>query len=204
MACSMWFLDQGRNLGPGHWEHGVSAISEKSLKLFFSENLSWPLIRTVKLYISNLAFGVSMIALPPISRGFPGGSGVKRPPASVGGAGDSVSIPGSGRSLGEENGNPLQCSCLENPMDRGAWRATVHGVMKSWTRLSTQTVEQQARTPQPLSCGARQPVHREEEPHAGGSAARHTHKEVFSKRTTGASLVAQLVKSPPAMGETWV
>ena len=130
MACSMWFLDQGRNLGPGHWEHGVSAISEKSLKLFFSENLSWPLIRTVKLYISNLAFGVSMIALPPISRGFPGGSGVKRPPASVGGAGDSVSIPGSGRSLGEENGNPLQCSCLENPMDRGAWRATVHGVAK--------------------------------------------------------------------------
>ena len=130
MACSMWFLDQGRNLGPGHWEHGVSAISEKSLKLFFSENLSWPLIRTVKLYISNLAFGVSMIALPPISRGFPGGSGVKRPPASVGGAGDSVSIPGSGRSLGEENGNPLQYSCLGNPMVRENWRTTNYGITK--------------------------------------------------------------------------
>ena len=38
--------------------------------------------------------------------------------------------------LGEGNGNPLQYSCLENPMDRGAWRATVHGVTKSWTRLS--------------------------------------------------------------------
>ena len=40
-----------------------------------------------------------------------------------------------GRSLGEEYGNPLQCSCLEDPMDRGAWWAAVHGVTKSWTRL---------------------------------------------------------------------
>ena len=47
------------------------------------------------------------------------------------------SIPGSGRSPGGGHGNPLQYSCLENPMDRGAWRATVHGVAKSWTRLST-------------------------------------------------------------------
>ena len=46
-------------------------------------------------------------------------------------------IPGSGRSPGEGNGHPLQSSCLENPMDRGAWRATVHGVAKSWTRLNT-------------------------------------------------------------------
>ena len=56
-------------------------------------------------------------------------------------AGDLGSIPGSGRSSGEGNGNPLQYSCLENPMDRGAWRATVHEVTKSWTllkRLSTQ------------------------------------------------------------------
>ena len=45
-------------------------------------------------------------------------------------------ISGSGRSPGEENGNPLQYSCLQNPMDRGAWWATVHGVTKSWTRLS--------------------------------------------------------------------
>ena len=47
--------------------------------------------------------------------------------------GDSDSIPGSGRSPGGGHGNPLQCSCLENPMDRGAWRATVHGVSKSQT-----------------------------------------------------------------------
>ena len=42
---------------------------------------------------------------------------------------------GSGRSPGEGNGNPLQYSCLENPMARGAWRATVHGVTRNWTRL---------------------------------------------------------------------
>ena len=47
------------------------------------------------------------------------------------------SIPGSGGSPGEGNGNTLQYSCLKNPMDRGAWRATVHGVTKSQTRLST-------------------------------------------------------------------
>ena len=63
----------------------------------------------------------------------PGGSEVK---VSACNAGDLGSIPGSGRSPGEGNGNPLQYSCLENPMDGGAWWATVHGVAKSWTRLS--------------------------------------------------------------------
>ena len=48
-------------------------------------------------------------------------------------AGDMGSIPGSGRSPGEGNGNPLQYSCLENPMDEGVWQATVHGVAKSHT-----------------------------------------------------------------------
>ena len=62
--------------------------------------------------------------------GFPGGSVVKNPPAI---AGDQGSIPGSGRSPGEGNGNPLQYSCLENPMERGAWWAAVHGVTKSQT-----------------------------------------------------------------------
>ena len=50
--------------------------------------------------------------------------------------GEPVSIPGLGRSPGEWNGNPLQYSCLENPMDRGAWRATIHGAAKGWARLS--------------------------------------------------------------------
>ena len=53
--------------------------------------------------------------------------------ASACNAGDSGSIPGSGRSSGEGTGNPLQYSCLENPMDRGAWRATVCGAAKHWT-----------------------------------------------------------------------
>ena len=64
---------------------------------------------------------------------FPGGSEVK---ASACNAGDLGSIPGLGRPPGEGNGNPLQYSCLENPMDGGAWWATVHGVTKSWTQLS--------------------------------------------------------------------
>ena len=53
---------------------------------------------------------------------------VKNPLANAGDARDTGSIPGSGRSPGEGNGNPLQYSCLESPMDRGAWQATVHGV----------------------------------------------------------------------------
>ena len=56
---------------------------------------------------------------------------VKNPPANTEDARDTGSIPGSGRSPGGGNGNLLQDSCLENPMDRGAWQATVHGVSKS-------------------------------------------------------------------------
>ena len=62
--------------------------------------------------------------------GFPSDSDSKE---SACNAGDLVSTPGLGRSLGEENAYPLQYSCLENPMDRGAWQATVHGVAKSRT-----------------------------------------------------------------------
>ena len=67
---------------------------------------------------------------------FPGGSDSK---ASAYNAGDLCLTPGSGRSPGEGHGNPLQYSCLENPMDRGVWEATVHGVTKSRTRLSNFT-----------------------------------------------------------------
>ena len=58
---------------------------------------------------------------------------VRDGPANAGDIRDVGSIPGSGRFPGGGNGNTLQYSCLENPMDRGAWRATVHGVTKSWT-----------------------------------------------------------------------
>ena len=64
--------------------------------------------------------------------GFPGGSVVKNPPAN---AGDTDLIPGLGRSHGEGNGNQLQYSCLENPMDRAGWWATSIGLQKSWTGL---------------------------------------------------------------------
>ena len=68
--------------------------------------------------------------------GFPGGSVIKNLPANAGASGDVGSIPGWGRSFGEGNGNPVQNSCWNNPMDRGGCWATVHGVSKSWTQLS--------------------------------------------------------------------
>ena len=64
-------------------------------------------------------------------QGFPGGSDGKESAYNMGNIG---SISGYRRSPGEANGNPLQCSCLENPMDREAWWAIVHGVAKSWTQ----------------------------------------------------------------------
>ena len=68
--------------------------------------------------------------------GFPGGSVVKNLPDNAGDAEDTGLIPRSGRSPGGGYGNPLQYPCLENPMDRGAWQATVHVVAESWRRLS--------------------------------------------------------------------
>ena len=68
-----------------------------------------------------------------IIKGFSDDSVVKNLPAN---AGDTVSIPELGRSPGEGNGNPLQYSCLEHPMDRGVWWAAVHGIAKNWTQFS--------------------------------------------------------------------
>ena len=90
--------------------------------------------------MSFSAQGITILdlnTLSPNSRGFPGGSDSKESAHKVG---DPDSIPGSGRSHGEVHGNPLQYSCLENSMDRGAWQATVHGVTESstteWPTLS--------------------------------------------------------------------
>ena len=74
--------------------------------------------------------------------GFPGGTVVKNLPANAGDTRDAGLICGLGRSPGVGNGNPLPYSCLENPMDRGVWRAAVHGVtcspqVKSQSRLSS-------------------------------------------------------------------
>ena len=74
------------------------------------------------IYLVSLSFNVD----------FPG-AGVKNLPANAGDTGDLDLIPGLGRSSGEGNGNPFQYSCLGNPMDRGAWWSTVHGVTKSQT-----------------------------------------------------------------------
>ena len=85
----------------------------------------------------------SLTLFKALEDGFLGGSDSK---ASACDAEDPGSIPGSGRSPGEGNGNPLQYSCLENPMDEGAWWATVHGVAKSQTRLSDFTSLQKIQT----------------------------------------------------------
>ena len=99
---------------------------------------------------------------------------VKKPPASAGNVRNVGLIPGSGRSLGEGNGNPLQYSCLENSMDRGAWRAIVHGVTRNY-----------------MQC----PIinHNGEE-----YEKEYMHIYIY----LWASLVAQLVKNLPAMQET--
>ena len=99
---------------------------------------------------------------------------VKNPLAS---AGDSGLIPGSGRSPGEGNGNPLQYSCLENPRDRGAWRATVHCAAESRTRLSNLT-------------------------HSHHSC-RWTENELAGERTDQGKQVKQLLQ-PPGGGCGWV
>ena len=70
----------------------------------------------------------------PVFLGFPGGSAGKESACKAGDTGDAGLIPGSGRSPGGGYGNPLQYSCLENPMDTGAWQDSVPGVAKSWTR----------------------------------------------------------------------
>ena len=92
----------------------------------------------LSIWISHLNFTISLqggIIIISVQRwqGFVGGSVVKNPPVN---AGDMGLTPGLGRSPGVGNGNPLQCSCPRNSVDRGAWRATVHGVAKNQTRLS--------------------------------------------------------------------
>ena len=79
---------------------------------------------------------LDILAKARVTEGFPGGSEVK---VSACNSGDLGSIPGSGRSPGKGNGNPLQYSCLENSMDRGGWWATIYGVAKSWTYLKWQS-----------------------------------------------------------------
>ena len=105
---------------------------------------------------------------------------------------DSGSIPGSGRSPGGGNGNPLQYSCLENPMDGGASWAAVHGVARSWTRLSDLTIFSLSCIGEgngnPLQCSCL------ENPRDGGASWAAVHGVAAE----------DLIKNLPAMQETWV
>ena len=86
-------------------------------------------------YWSGVPLPTTRDRLPtPVFLGFPSGSAGKESACNTG---DLGSIPGLGRAPGEGNGNPLQCSCLENPMDRGAWQATVYGVTRARHDLAT-------------------------------------------------------------------
>ena len=76
----------------------------------------------------DIVFGLQVVPIKENKIIITGGSDGKESACNVG---DSGLIPGSGKSPGEGNRNPLQCSCLENPMDSGAWQATVHGVARS-------------------------------------------------------------------------
>ena len=88
-------------------------------------------------FLSSLRDSFSPLGLAFWHWGFPGGSDSKE---SACNAGDPDLIPGSRRSPGKGNGNPLQYSCLENSMDRGVWWATAHGVAKSLTEVRTNTL----------------------------------------------------------------
>ena len=101
-----------------------------------TEQLNWTELNWSDIREDDSVIKRTRILINATSLDFPGGSEGK---VSAYNAGDMGSIPGTGRSPGEGNGNPLQYSCLENPMDRGAWETTVHGVTKSRTRLSNFT-----------------------------------------------------------------
>ena len=132
--------------GPSSWQEwnefgGLGVIGSRWQVSVSTVNLSWhpgPPVSPELLAVfgcSRTWVSLSVNSCIPWGtfKGFPDGSNGKE---STCNAGDLGSIPGLGRSPGEWNGYPLQYSCLVNSMDRGAWRATVHGVAKSWPRLS--------------------------------------------------------------------
>ena len=116
--------EQSVSLGGNEWIYTLFSLLESRSRHFLGSHIAW-----------------SWLFLWEIGEPCQGGSVVKNPPTN---ARDRDSIPGSGRSPGEGNGNPLQYSCLENLMDRGAWRATVHGVAR--VRHDSATKQQQIKT----------------------------------------------------------
>ena len=109
----------------------VSGVQQRDtaicVRIFILFKIIFSYILPLSSFMTLSAVSIIMLADTPWAD-FPGGSEVKNPPANAGDAKDAGSTLGSERSPGEENDNPLQCSCLGTTMDRRAWRATVHGV----------------------------------------------------------------------------
>ena len=118
----------GRSWRNQLWINKIQGFFSPSTTILFHLNMQSTIEKRFQAiyHISNLSFSKYVL-------GFPGGTVVKNSNAS---ARDAGLIPGSRRYPGVENGNPFQYSCLGNAMDRGAWRATVHGDAKSQTRQS--------------------------------------------------------------------
>jgi len=147
----LWEIVKGRET----WcaaVHGVSKswnnLQQKNNNIFITRHFQWNiifwysfcsdigvifLIRKIKNKFGDIKPNSNLKTVCNILMGFPGGSDSKESACS---SGDLGLIPASGRSPGEGNDKPFQYSCLENPVDRGAWQATIHGVAKSQTRLS--------------------------------------------------------------------
>ena len=131
-------------IGPGQWARTVVGLGLGVLGTWplVAPAWYWNLGRWLCVWIIRAGTGgAQMVLLRDIPTkggcGFPGGTEVKKRPATAGDARDTNLIPGSARYPRVGNGIPLQYSCLENPMDRGAWRATVHRVAKNQAQLST-------------------------------------------------------------------
>ena len=122
---------------PKYWSFSFSISPSNAYSGLISFKIYWfdllAVQGTFKSLLQHHSLKASILWCSDFFMGFPGDSEVK---VSACNAGDLGSIPGSGRSPGEGNGNPLQYSCLENPMDGGAWWAAVHGIAEGRTQLS--------------------------------------------------------------------
>ena len=111
------FTDDGRVQISHCWRRELQILKRKNQNEPFVVGLKWKVLM------------LAVLSKQIYTYGFPGGASGKRPPANAGDIRDAGLIPGSGRSPGGGPGNLLQYSCLENPMDRGTWQATVHRVV---------------------------------------------------------------------------
>ena len=138
VGCSPWGLKEWDTTERLHFHFSLSCIGEGNGNPFQCSCLQnpryegawWAAVYEVaqsRTRLKRLSSSSSSSSMYHSLIGFPGGSVVKNPPAN---AGDAGLIPGLGRAPGEGNGNPIQYSCLENPMDKGAWWAIVYGIAK--------------------------------------------------------------------------